>query len=630
MKDGFIKVACSTIDTKLGDVAFNASKIKEQIDLAKEKKVKVLVFSELAVSGYSNYDLFTLDSFVNANKKAVFDIAEYTLFYDGIIFLGAPFEYNGRIFNVVFAISNGKILAIIPKDSIDKTLKNPENRYFDNALPDTVFVDINGEKVPFGNNIIISSSACKDLRIAVEIGDINSLSTVNNARATLIVNPTASIEYVGKADSDLPLYIARSSYYKVGYMVASCGVSETSSDVIFSGRNYIIENGTVIKRSEVFSSGLLISEIDLGLITNAQRTVKKNDNDSIIEVCVSQELEDTLLTRDIKKYPFIPDGNKKDEYAELALTIQARALAKRLTVTRSKVAILGISGGLDSALAIIACVRAKEFLPEDLKREYKVLGITMPCFGTTERTLNNAKVLTTSLGAECKKISIRTAVNRHLTDIKHYGKSKDVTYENAQARERTQVLMDYANMVGGLVVGTGDLSEVALGWSTYNGDHMSMYGVNSSIPKTQVRFLVEYEANRLGGSAGKALRDILDTPVSPELLPPDKDGKIAQITEDKVGPYALHDFTLYHFVKNGASPSKIYRMQKYVFSDEYDDITIKKWLKVFFSRFFTQQFKRSCSPEGIRVGEISLSPRGDWKMTSDTSSAVFLEEIEKL
>ena len=634
MKNGFVKVGCYTPKSKVCDVEYNAKNIIDGINEAASKGVKILVFPELSLTTYTAGDLFYHDVLIESSYKYLGVILEETKFLDILVFLGIPYKYSGRLYNVAVAIKGGNILGLVPKTYLPNYNEFYEKRQFVPAEKEIEEVELCGQKVPFGTKLLFTAEGFEDLKIACEICEdlwVMSPPSVEHAKAgaTLIVNLSASNELVGKKEYREKLVSGQSARLYCGYMYADAGAGESTTDMVFSGHNIICENGKILKESNLFTYGLISSEIDIDLLMSERRKfVQYSEADSSYRIVpFNIAREDTKLTRTFPRTPFVPnDEGETNQRAELILQLQSQALAKRIVHTHSNCAVIGISGGLDSALALLVAVRAKKLLPDEQRESFVVYGITMPCFGTTNRTLMNAKKLTRALGAKCLKISIRTAVNRHLSDIKHPKDTFDVTYENAQARERTQVLMDFANQRNGMVVGTGDLSELALGWATYNGDHMSMYGVNGSVPKTLVKYLVRYEAKRYGGVILKTLDDILDTPISPELLPSDGE-KIVQVTEDKVGPYELHDFFLYYFVRFSFSPSKIYRIAKQTFMGIYEDETILKWLKVFVKRFFQQQFKRSCIPDGVKIGTVSLSPRGDWRMPSDAVVNEWLKEL---
>ena len=634
MKDGFIKVACATPKLRVADVSYNAEEIVSLLRQANAHGVKILVFPELSLTGYTAGDLFYHETLLKGAEEGLGKIVAATEGLYTLVFVGLPYVFRGHIYNVAAAVYDGKILALSPKTHLPNYNEFYEKRQFSPAPRGVLEAEICSQKTIFSTDILIASKELPDLKIAAEICEdlwVMDPPSVSHAKegATVLVNLSASNEIIGKAEYRRRLVSLQSARLFSAYLYADAGAGESTTDMVFAGHNLIAENGKILAESEPFTYGLTITEIDVKSLVSerlkcAQDTESAGTHTTIL---ISTPLSETTLTRTYPRLPFIPetDGDKRFEYI---LSLQAHALAKRLEHTHSSSAVIGISGGLDSALALLVSVRAKELLPEEQKSKFTVYGITMPCFGTTNRTYKNAKRLTTALKAKCLKISIKTAVSKHLADIKHPKDLFDVTYENAQARERTQVLMDFANGCNGLVVGTGDLSELALGWATYNGDHMSMYGVNCSVPKTLVKYLVDYEARRYGGVAESTLKDILDTPISPELLPSDGE-KMTQITEDKVGPYELHDFFLYLFIRYAFPPEKIFRLAKLTFEGVYDDETIRKWLKTFLRRFFQQQFKRSCVPDGVKIGSVSLSPRGDWRMPSDACSAEWLDPLDE-
>ncbi|MBQ8738454.1 MAG: NAD(+) synthase [Clostridia bacterium] len=627
MKQGFIKARTLSPEERVADVKFNTAKIIQAIWDSDERGVKLLVLPELCVSSATCGDLFLQRPFLDACEGAVRDIADATYEKQLVAVIGAPLRQGGRLYSCAIVICNGKILGAVPKT----TLSADEKRYF--CTPDGAESNILIKEIsyPFSPRLIFECAQLRELKIGVEFGaELFSSSTVAHdlcARgATVIACPSAMPEVVGLEEERLEQVRAKSRMLKCAYLVASAGECESTTDAIYGANNIICENGQTLAICQPFfeENGDAISEVDVCFLCDDR--IQSGSYASASgegEPCsaFSLDLQKTTLTRHFDPSPFT--AKNIDDYEKI-LTMQSLALARRLFVSGSKTAVLGISGGLDSTLALLVLVRACEHLGWDKKA---IHCITMPCFGTTKRTKSNAILLCESLGVTIKEIDISRAVGVHFEDLGIDMNDRSVAFENGQARERTQVLMDYANTVGGLVVGTGDLSEIALGWCTYNADHMSMYNPNCDIPKTLVRELVFYEAGEASVEVGQVLSDILATPVSPELLPPDKDGKIAQKTEDLVGPYELHDFFLYYFIKKGFAPSKIYRVAKHAFSGTFDDETIYKWLCVFIKRFFTQQFKRSCSPDGVRVGPVALSPRAGLKMPSDATYWVWLDEL---
>lgn len=633
---GFIKVGAASPKLKISDTKYNLKEIETMILNAIEEEVKVLVFPELSISAYSCGDLFTNEKLIENCNLAIKNLVEFSKGKDILMAVGAPFLYRYSLYNCAYVILNGKVLGIVPKSYIPNYSEFYEKRWFTEGFNiKGLNVDLDFQKeVPFGTDLIFSF---KNLKVGFEICEdlwvtIPPSSNLALMGANLICNLSASNELVSKSSYRKSLVQNQSARTMCSYIYSSAGVHESTTDLLFSGHMIIAENGTIIKENNRFKreNDLLTGIVDLFKL-DAERiknisfrnsTFNENNEPRFIPF----NLENTEIKnfdREIDKHPFLP----KSQYAmearcEEILNIQAAALAKRLEHTNLKKAVIGISGGLDSTLALLVVVKTFDML--NIPRE-NIITITMPGFGTTDRTYNNAVTLCKELYCDFREINIVNAALQHFEDIGHDKDIHDVTYENVQARERTQILMDLANKEGGLLIGTGDLSELALGWCTYNGDHMSMYSVNCSIPKTLVRFLVNYFANHeISNDAKEALLDILDTPVSPELLPKDKEGKIAQKTEDIVGPYELHDFFLYHFIKHGSSPERILFLAKEAFKNDYDEETLKKWLDKFIRRFFTQQFKRSALPDGPKVGSISLSPRGDWRMPSDAVYNDFL------
>ena len=634
MKDGFIKVACGTPSLHVADVTRNVSEIVSLVRQASDRGAKILVLPELCLTGYTASDLFYHETLLSAAERGLKTILESTLGVYTLVFVGLPFSFRGRLYNVAAAIYDGKLLALVPKTYLPNYNEFYEKRQFSPAPTGKFEVEFCSQKTIFARDVLFCSKELPELKIAAELCEdlwVMSPPSVSHALAgaTVLVNLSASNELVGKADYRRKLVSMQSAKLFCAYLYADAGVGESTTDSVFAGHDIIAENGRILAESKLFSHGLIETEIDVKALyaERVKYAQYAEPNNAYETIEFSTPIAETTLTRTFPRFPFVPDDIGSGERPELILSLQSRALARRLSHTHSSCAVVGISGGLDSALALLVAVRAKELLSDEQKKDFVVYGITMPCFGTTNRTFKNAKRLTTALKAKCLKISVKTSVTRHLKDIKHPENTFDVTYENAQARERTQVLMDFANGHNGLVVGTGDLSESALGWATYNGDHMSMYGVNCSVPKTLVKYLVSYEAKRRGGVVEKTLEDILDTPISPELLP--SDGvTVTQVTEDKVGPYELHDFFLYYFMRYSFPPEKIFRVAKLTFDGIYDEETIEKWLKAFIKRFFAQQFKRSCVPDGVKIGSVSLSPRADWRMPSDAFSSEWLSRLD--
>ena len=634
MKNGFVKVAAATPDIRVADVEFNTQNIINAMEEAQKNGAKILVFPELCVTGYTCSDLFDHSVLLKASRKALLEIAENTNDKDMLVFVGAPLEVNGKLYNVATAMNQGEIIGFTTKTFLPNYGEFYEMRQF-NPGPQTVReITFEGKKIPFGPQILFQAEGMEELVVAAEICEdvwspIPPSIQAALEGATVIVNCSASDETIGKDTYRRALISGQSARLISGYIYANAGEGESTTDLVFGGHNIIAENGTVLKESSRYVNEIIYSELDLQRITGERRkntTFQPLDEETLVRVPFTVEETKTFLTRTFPKKPFVPsDEQTRAQRCEEILTIQAMGLKKRLAHTNARTAVVGISGGLDSTLALLVTARAFDMLGRDKK---DIIAVTMPCFGTTDRTYQNACEMSKKVGATLIEVPIADAVNVHFRDIGHDPEDHSVTYENCQARERTQVLMDIANKTWGMVIGTGDLSELALGWATYNGDHMSMYGVNASVPKTLVRHLVKYAADDTKDEALKnVLYDVLDTPVSPELLPP-KDGDIAQKTEDLVGPYELHDFFLYFMLRFGYEPSKIFRIACMTFDGEYDKETIFKWLETFCRRFFSQQFKRSCLPDGPKVGTVALSPRGDWRMPSDACVAVWMKDLE--
>ncbi|MDO4175706.1 MAG: NAD(+) synthase [Eubacteriales bacterium] len=636
MKDGFIKVAAATPEIHVADCVWNADHILSLCREAAAAGVQAVGFPELCLTGYTCSDLFLHEILLNSAKEQLLRIAEQTAQMDMLIVVGLPVRVHSLLYNCAAFLHKGNILGMIPKRHIPNYSEFYELRHFTEATDETE------ENMQWGEQnfwldpnqlfrcagmpeFAVSAEICEDLWVTnPPSGDLA------RAGATILFNLSASDEIIGKAAYRRDLVRIQSGKGQCAYVYCDAGQGESSTDLVFAGHNIIAENGTILAQSSRFATGLTISEIDVKRLDyerRRQNTFRADDVCGKTTVEFDMALRETVLTRPIAQTPFVPsDKGDLAERCEEILTLQATGLATRIRHTHAKTAVVGLSGGLDSALALIVTVHAFDMLGRDRK---DILAVTMPCFGTTSRTKNNALTLAAAYGTSCQTIDIGASVTQHFADIGQDMEDHSVTFENGQARERTQVLMDLANKTGGMVIGTGDLSELALGWATYNGDHMSMYGVNASIPKTLVRYLTAYEAERAGGETGRVLRDVLATPVSPELLPP-KDGEISQKTEELVGPYELHDFFLYYLVRFGMEPRKIFRMARRAFDGVYDDATIKKWLTTFVRRFFIQQFKRSCLPDGPKVGTVTLSPRGDWRMPSDAVSALWMQQCENL
>ena len=634
MKNGFVKVAAATPDIRVADVEFNTQNIINAMEEAQKNGAKILVFPELCVTGYTCSDLFDHSVLLKASRKALLEIAENTNDKDMLVFVGAPLEVNGKLYNVAAAMNQGEIIGFTTKTFLPNYGEFYEMRQFTPGPQTVREITFEGKKIPFGPQILFQAEGMEELVVAAEICEdvwspVPPSIQAALEGATMIVNCSASDETIGKDTYRRALISGQSARLISGYIYANAGEGESTTDLVFGGHNIIAENGTILKESSRYVNEIIYSELDLQRITGERRkntTFQPLDEETLVRVPFTIEETKTFLTRTFPKKPFVPsDEQTRAQRCEEILTIQAMGLKKRLAHTNARTAVVGISGGLDSTLALLVTARAFDMLGRD---KNDIIAVTMPCFGTTDRTYQNACEMSKKVGATLIEVPIADAVNVHFRDIGHDPEDHSVTYENCQARERTQVLMDIANKTWGMVIGTGDLSELALGWATYNGDHMSMYGVNASVPKTLVRHLVKYAADDTKDEALKnVLYDVLDTPVSPELLPP-KDGDIAQKTEDLVGPYELHDFFLYFMLRFGYEPSKIFRIACMTFDGEYDKETIFKWLETFCRRFFSQQFKRSCLPDGPKVGTVALSPRGDWRMPSDACVAVWMKDLE--
>lgn len=636
MKHGFIKAAAITPKIRVADPEYNAEAIIKGIEETERQRVKIMVFPELCISGYTCGELFLQELLLRKCKEALQRILERSRTVDALIFVGLPLEKSGKLYNVAAVLNRGKLLGLIPKRHIPAYAEFYEGRHFCEGNEEPDFYSFYGKNVPFGTNLLFSTQAIDGLVVGCEIcEDIWVADTPSTAHAAagaaVLVNLSASNETVGKDEYREMLVKATSARLIAGYIYAGAGEGESTQDMVFGGHNIIAENGTILEQAKRFHCETIISDIDIHKIRMERRrmsTFFMTSKQPYLKVDFEIEREDNSLCRTFGSTPFVPsEPLKRNKRCEEILSIQAYGLKKRLEHTGCRKAVVGVSGGLDSTLALLVTVRAFDLLGLDRKG---IRAITMPCFGTTSRTYDNACKLAETLSVTLEEINIEEAVLNHFRDIKQDVNCHDVTYENSQARERTQVLMDIANKENGLVIGTGDMSELALGWATYNGDHMSMYGVNAGIPKTLVRHLVRYYADTCEREElSQVLLDVLDTPVSPELLPP-VEGVISQKTEDLVGPYELHDFFLYYMIRCGFEPSKIYRLAKQAFAGQYEYEVILKWLKTFYRRFFSQQFKRSCLPDGPKVGSVSLSPRGDLRMPSDASAAAWLKEIEEL
>ncbi|WFE83194.1 NAD(+) synthase [Parabacteroides chongii] len=642
MNYGFIKVAAAVPHVQVADCSYNIGQIENLMRQASEKGVQLIAFPELSVTAYTCLDLFAQQTLLKNAEQALLKLVGDTADLNLLTIVGAPLVTDNRLINAAIAFQSGKIIGVVPKTYLPNYKEFQEQRWFTSAteLWDKT-ISIGNNRYPMNSHLLFASGQvkvgieiCEDLWVPVPPSSLLAMEGAN-----ILVNISASNELIGKHHYLRSLIRQQSARCMAGYVYTSAGFGESSTDLVFAGNGIIAENGNLLEESPRFTmqEQLIISEIDVENLQNDRRvntsfmhgaSTLLPEETIVVPFALSETSGDPVLTRPIDPHPFTPSGDALKERCEEIFQIQVAGLAKRMVHTHSKTAVVGISGGLDSTLALLVTVMTFDAL--GIPRS-QILGITMPGFGTTDRTYTNACDLIRHLGVTLKEISIKDACLQHFKDINHDPSVHDVTYENSQARERTQILMDVANQVGGMVIGTGDLSELALGWATYNGDHMSMYGVNGSIPKTLVKYLVEWVAhNRVDEASRATLLDIVDTPISPELIPADENGNIKQKTEDLVGPYELHDFFLYHFLRFGTSPAKIYFLAGQAFKDNYDKETIKKWLYTFFRRFFQQQFKRSCLPDGPKVGSVSLSPRGDWRMPSDAMATLWLKEIEGL
>ncbi|GHU81978.1 NAD(+) synthase [Clostridia bacterium] len=627
MEHGFIRIAAATPHIRVGNCKHNQTEIINQINIAHENAASLIVFPELCITGYSCGDLFLQKVLLDGAKNSLLEIANATKELNIIAVIGVPIATNSALYNCAAVILHGEILAFVPKQNVPTYSEFYEQRHF--TAGTDANIDINGKIIPIKTNAVFSSKTEIDFTFGVELCEdlwvANSPSiSLAASGANIILNLSASNEVIGKPEYKRSLIEIQSAKLIAAYAYANAGFGESTTDMVFSGGNMIAENGVVLSRAQCYKTGVIFADIDLQKLTSERRritTYKQLPCEPILFDLPSKEFK---LNRVFGKTPFVPDSEHAiaERCAEI-LSIQSTGLATRLMHTGIQNVILGLSGGLDSTLALIVAVKALDFLKLDRK---KINAITMPCFGTTKRTKSNAEKLAEAYGVTFLDINITDAVNQHFKDINQNPSEYDVTFENSQARERTQILMDIANKKDALVIGTGDLSELALGWATYNGDHMSMYAVNCSVPKTLVRYLVQYESTSSEGEQSHVLADIVKTPVSPELLPP-ADGDISQKTEEIVGPYELHDFFLYYFMRFGFTPAKLFMMAKMTFKDDYTEDEIKNWLTVFIKRFFAQQFKRSCLPDGPKVGSVTLSPRGDWRMPSDASAELWLSDL---
>ena len=641
MKNGFIKVAAGSPRIAVADVEANAAQIRALIRRADAAAANLLVLPELCLTGYTCGDLFYSELLLEAARDALCSIADFTRGKAPLVVLGVPLMANGKLYNCAAVLHDGQILGVVPKSYLPNGSEFYEKRQFTSAAcptrPD--LLHLNGEGVAFDARLIFQCEDLPEFVLGVELcEDLWSPDPPSRGLAqhgaTVIANPSASDEVVGKREYRRMLVQSTSARLLAGYVYVNADSGESTQDMVFSRHNLICESGTILAENPPFGEDdLILTELDVQrLTTDRHRSSSfaplEKSAEEFRTIRFHQSPRETALTRVYPRTPFVPASDSQiAERAEEILRIQSYGLKKRVEHTHVKTIVVGVSGGLDSCLALLVMARTMDLLGRD-RRE--IVAVSMPCFGTTRRTRSNAEKLCEQLGVTFREIDVSASVRQHFADIGHDESVHDVTYENGQARERTQVLMNVANKLGGLVVGTGDLSELALGWATYNGDHMSMYGVNAGVPKTLVRYIVRYEADRSAPALADVLRDILDTPVSPELLPATSEGEIQQKTEDLVGPYELHDFFLYYTLRFGFRPAKIYRLARHAFGDEYSGEVILKWLRTFFRRFFTQQFKRSCLPDGPKVGTATLSPRGDWRMPSDACSTLWLKEIDAL
>lgn len=635
MKEGFLKVAAATSRIRVADCAYNTARVEELIAEAAEQGVSLCVFPELVLTGYTCGDLFLQEALLDAAEEGLTRILQASARFALVFAVGLPVRLDNALYNCAAICYKGKILGLVPKQNIPNYSEFYEARHFTSgAGMSTRMVQLCHQEVPMGTDLLFRCRTMPEFVLGCEICEDLWVPQPPSARlaeagATVLVNLSASSELVGKAAYRRQMAAGQSARLACGYLYADAGMGESTQDLVFSGHDLICENGVVLAESERFTTGLICSELDLGRLAYERRRMNTfcQAQEKMTNIWFELPLHEVSLTRIFAQLPFVPANSMElDARCEEILQMQAAGLAARLRHTRAKAAVIGLSGGLDSTLALIVTVHAFDLLGWERSR---IHTITMPCFGTTQRTKSNAEQLAEVYGTSLRCIDIKAAVTQHFADIGHAPDKLDVTFENAQARQRTYLLMDIANQLGGLVIGTGDLSELALGWATYNGDHMSMYGVNASVPKTLVRYLTAFEAEHAPDDLREILLDVLGTPVSPELLPP-KDGEISQKTEELVGPYELHDFFLYYMLRFGYPPRKLYRIAVRAFEGVHDKAVIKKWLVIFIRRFFQQQFKRSCLPDGPKVGSVSLSPRGDWRMPSDAVSEVWLREAENL
>ena len=635
MRDGFITVACGTPKLRLADCDYNAEQTFTLMRKAEKAGAKVLVLPELGLTGYTCGDLFYQDALLRGAEQALATVLEATRNLEVVTAVGLPLRVNNKLYNCAAIIQKGTVLGVVPKTHLPNYSEFYEKRQFAAAPEENGTVTLFGKSVPFGNKLVFRCSTMPDLALGFEICEdmwapCSPAVDLTAAGATVVGNLSASNDIIGKDSYRRQLVTMQSAKLVCGYVYTSCGEGESSSDVVFGAHQMIAENGTLLAERR-FDGGLLVSEVDVQKLCYERRRTQMFDQaPAVWEVPFALTVSPTKLTRYVAPQPFVPEGKEdRDARCREILLIASLGLKQRLEHTGAKTAVVGLSGGLDSTLAVLITGLAMKMLDRPMT---DIVAVTMPCFGTTDRTRNNAVILAEQMGATLRTVDISNSVHSHFKDIGHDMEDHSVTFENGQARERTQVLMDIANQSGGIVIGTGDLSELALGWCTYNGDHMSMYAVNCSIPKTLVRHLVGYLARdnaKKDEALHDVLEDILDTPVSPELLPAVQ-GQISQKTEDLVGPYELHDFFLYYMLRWGFSPRKVYRLAVYALGGKYSREVILKWLKTFYRRFFSQQFKRNCVPDGPKVGSVALSPRGDWRMPSDAKMNIWQAELETL
>lgn len=632
---GFVRVMAPSIEVEVGNVSYNVAQIKKALKKAEENEVEIVCFQELSISSYTCGDFFLTDSLLNKSLEGLKDLKEFSKSLNLAFCVGLPLQVNNSLYNVAAFIHKGKILGIVPKKNIPNYSEFYEKRYFDEGIEGPIEIELFGEKTYFGTNLFFVDEDYPDLKIGIEICEdlwvpSSPSSSLALAGATLILNLSSSNETVSKANYRRDLVRMNSAKLICGYVYADSGMGESTTDLVFSSHQIICENGSILSEAKPFKFTDAISDVDIEKLSNQRRKMtsfknKLQNNYKYLTFALDLKKKDTLL-RHYNKNPFIPEKEEIDlERVESILTMQAYGLLKRLKTIHQNKVIIGLSGGLDSTLALLVAHVAFKIASYPFEN---ILAVTLPCFGTSKRTHDNAKALSEALGVSFKEINIASSVSSHFKEIGHDIDNHNVVYENAQARERTQVLMDLANDTNALMIGTGDLSELCLGWCTYNGDHMSMYGVNASIPKTLVRYLCRGYAE-LNKKAAPSLLDIIDTPISPELLPLNK-GQIEQKTEDKIGPYELHDFFIYHHLRFGYSPTKLFYLAQSAYRDSLSNEEIKKWLRLFFTRFYHNQFKRSCLPDGPKVGSVAISPRGDLRLPSDASVDDILNEIDRI